>query len=259
MLQPEKIKQYSFGGILIEVRSSIPLKVGPKYDLFAVESVHAPDYIIEIIPMQERQSPAVCRSTPGNGEATYIRVELNSAAISKLSLGRLFTMAEIPYLFLDHEAFILHASYILREGKAVLFTAPSGVGKSTQAGFWHDCCGTEVINGDRVLITRNDDQYFANGIYLTGKSGLCQNVTAPIDQIILLEQGQKNELREIRPYELFLRVLCQCTYNMNAEVQCSAITGLLEDLFKSVPVHCYRCRNHVDSVTDLERYLWGKS
>ena len=48
---------------------------------------------------------------------------------------------------------ILHSSFISRQGEGILFTAPSGTGKSTQADLWkrHEE-GVTIINGDRSIL-----------------------------------------------------------------------------------------------------------
>ena len=58
---------------------------------------------------------------------------------------------------------ILHSSFIEVGGKAVLFTAPSGTGKSTQAGLWRENRGAVVINGDRSVLRIIDSVPCASG------------------------------------------------------------------------------------------------
>lgn len=48
--------------------------------------------------------------------------------------------------------FVFHSSYVEVDGKAVLFTAPSETGKSTQAELWRSLRGAEIINGDRSVV-----------------------------------------------------------------------------------------------------------
>lgn len=249
-------KTYAFGGIAVQIVSPIALRHDAKYEIFRAPDDVTPDYILQMDPLpagcaEGRQNPPI-KERDGN----RITISLAEDILPNLTCTGVFAHAGLPFLFLEKEAFVLHASYILRDGRAVLFTAPSGVGKSTQATLWKEHRGAEVVNGDRVLITSRQGEFFANGIYMSGKSGQCQNITAPIDRVILLEQGESNELCAIRPHSLYLRIMCQCTYDIQSEIQCEQIGTLLSDLFARVPVHCYRCRNHPDSVDDLERLIW---
>ena len=47
----------------------------------------------------------------------------------------------LEHLLATQRAVILHSAYIDYKGKAILFSAPSGTGKSTQAELWMDESG----------------------------------------------------------------------------------------------------------------------
>ena len=66
----------------------------------------------------------------------------------------------IPELF-QNRIIHLHSSYIIYHDKAILFTGPSGIGKTTQAELWRDYQGAEIINGDVTLIRKWDGRYCA--------------------------------------------------------------------------------------------------
>ena len=55
-----------------------------------------------------------------------------------------------------HEAFVLHCAYITHEGKAILFSAPSETGKTTQGNLWEKYRGAKTVNGDRALLQKVD-------------------------------------------------------------------------------------------------------
>ena len=56
-------------------------------------------------------------------------------------------------IFADLGMLVLHSAYIVTSaGEAILFSGPSGVGKSTQAALWERCAGARVVNGDRALV-----------------------------------------------------------------------------------------------------------
>ena len=63
--------------------------------------------------------------------------------LSLLALER--RLAEQPCL-------ILHCAYTEYQGKAMLFSAPSGTGKTTQAGLWEQYRGSRTVNGDKALL-----------------------------------------------------------------------------------------------------------
>lgn len=259
MTQSEREYRYRFGDVVFGVRTPCPLRILPKYEEFRVPDETPADVTVEVIALPGdspvgRSQPPVVRQ-----EGNRIVMEANGEDIPHVAVGNILCLTNAAFSFLRWDSFILHASYILYRGKAMLFSAPSGTGKSTQASFWKEHRGAQVINGDRVLIARRNGEFYACGIYVSGKSGLSRNVTAPLGQVILLEQGEKNEIRPLKGREKFARLLSQSTYDVQSQEQRSAITSITADLVSTVPVICYRCRNHPDSVDDLERYLWNET
>ena len=149
---------------------------------------------------------------------------------------------------------VLHSAYLLtREGEALLFSGPSGVGKSTQAALWERFAGGQVINGDRALLRPADGT--AHGILYAGTSGICRNVSAPIRAILLLEQAEENQISRPRPREAFARLLSQCAYYPWDSASAARMTELAAQLVGAVPVYRLACRKDESAVRTLEDYL----
>lgn len=245
--------KYTFGDVTFEIES--PYELADKNGCSAFLSEREADYSIRLIPVERcgEQGELFER----NGRSISVFVERKYAGAQ--SAVSLLTFCNAAALFPEHDAFILHASYIIRDGAAILFTAPSGTGKSTQARLWQEERGAEIVNGDRVLITRREGTFYANGIYVCGTSGICRNRTAPIAAVVLLEQGEENEECKLPPIKLFLRILCECSYDMHQLPQYEKVTELLSELISTLPTLCYRCKKSPDSVEALEKILWKRA
>ncbi len=61
----------------------------------------------------------------------------------------------------NHLQFILHASAVLKDGKAFIFFAPSGEGKSTLARLSYEQRGLSVIGADQVFLRFKNNQLWA--------------------------------------------------------------------------------------------------
>ena len=158
----------------------------------------------------------------------------------------------------EHGGVVLHSSYVLtKQGEALLFSAPSGTGKSTQAELWRKFAGAKVINGDRALI-KAQNGVTANGIFFSGTSGICENVTAPIRAIVLLRQSFANELKKVSGKEAFMRLLPQCSYYPKEEENLKLVTGILAEIISAVPIYDFGCVPEKSAVTALNEVLYGK-
>ena len=246
-----KNKKYTFGGVTFEIESPFELLENDRSEAFRSES--DADYLVRVVEVDDDVKILHRAEKNGNVFTRYMH-----SCPSGLNGMTLLATADAAFVFPDHDAFILHASYVIYNRKAILFTAPSGTGKTTQAKYWEAERGAEIVNGDRVLITRRDGQFYANGIYVCGTSGISKNVTAPIEAVVLLEQGEANELNAIPSRKLFLRIMCECSYDLANVSQYEKVTELVSDMINKLPVFCYRCKKDPDSVEALERILWKR-
>ena len=71
---------------------------------------------------------------------------------------------------IEYGGLILHCAYINHRGKGILFSAPSGVGKSTQAALWEKYRGSEIVNGDRTLLRKKEGKWLACAWPVCGSS-----------------------------------------------------------------------------------------
>lgn len=169
----------------------------------------------------------------------------------KLLLGAI----EAEHLLTVNRGFLLHASYIEYSGRAILFTAPSETGKSTQAQLWCDHVGAELINGDRAAVRILDDGVKACGIPFSGSSPVRKNVTAPLAAIVYLSQAPDNTLSRLRGVSAFRRVWEGCTVNTWAREDVSLTTQTVTDVIGSVPVYHLACTPDVRAVELLKRTM----
>ncbi len=92
---------------------------------------------------------------------------------------------------------LMHGSAIGVNGRAYLFCAPSGTGKSTHTRLWRQYLGdkTVMINDDKPLIRAMDDGTVKiYGTPWNGKHNLGNNISMPLYNICFLERGSFNEI-----------------------------------------------------------------
>ena len=110
----------------------------------------------------------------------------------------LFELYDFPHYLPRFGKMLLHGAYVLYKGKAIVFTAPSGTGKSTQAELWKASFGAQIVNGDRVAIGAENGVAMAYGLPFSGSSDDCGNIDAPIAAIVSLTQAKENSVRQLR-------------------------------------------------------------
>ncbi len=165
------------------------------------------------------------------------------------------SLLSLEKLMMKNGAFILHSAYMCRDGKAILFSAPSETGKSTQAALWEKYRGTRNINGDRSLLIREEDGWYAYGWPVCGSSEICHNEAYPIEAIVMLYQAKENVITRLFGMAIVRRIMSQITINMwNREFQEKA-WEMMDELIREVPVFELGCDISEGAVECLERAL----
>ncbi len=98
----------------------------------------------------------------------------------------------------DEGGFLLHASSVVRGGRAQVFTGISGAGKTTLSRLAPP--DARVLTDEISYIRREDAGYVAYGTPFSGELGEPgANVSAPLAAIYLLAKGPENRVEEVAP------------------------------------------------------------
>lgn len=152
-------------------------------------------------------------------------------------------------------AFILHSSVINWQDKAILFSAPSGTGKSTQADLWKKYENAEVINGDKAGIRKIEEKWTTYGLPIAGTSGIYKNKKAEISHIIILRQGKENKLTQLSPREAFIKLYSETlVHTWDKEFQ-ENIINMITDVVKNVQIYQYECLPDKSAVDFLKEQI----
>lgn len=109
--------------------------------------------------------------------------------------------------YLSNQGILLfHGSSICVEGRTYIFTAPSGIGKSTHSRLWRailEDYDVVMLNDDKPFLRVEEGHVTAYGSPWVGKEGLGCNMSAPVEAICSISQGTENFIREATPEEMF--------------------------------------------------------
>lgn len=150
---------------------------------------------------------------------------------------------------------VLHASSVEVGGGAILFTAPSGTGKSTQAALWERYRGAAVLNGDRVLLQKRGGVQYACGWPVCGSSGICTNRDVPVRAVAVLLQAQSDSAVRLSPRDAFVRLYSEITVNRWNRAGALRAMELTEALAAAVPVYHLACTMEQTAVEALENAI----
>ena len=192
-------------------------------------------------------------------EIDTARVIENSAWIKDddvayyMSSGSRFSVA-----LLDHQGFMLHSSAIVLDGKAYLFSAPSGTGKSTHTEKWIRLFGAQYLNDDKPALRLVDGVWMAYGTPWSGKHDLSSPLGVPLGGIAFLGRDSENSIEPLEPGEALPCLMSQTVYTLSAR-RMDLLLGVVDQLLRSVPVWQLKCKNEDEAALLSHRVMTGAS
>lgn len=149
----------------------------------------------------------------------------------------LYTGAAFYSGLLYFGGFMLHSSAVIMDGKAYLFTADSGTGKSTHTSLWQKVFGekAEILNDDKPAIRIGEDGIFACGTPWSGKTDRNINKIVPIGGIGFLERSEENWIQRLQGKDVVNKLLKQ-TVRPPEMAEMDALLKYVDIVLKEVPV-----------------------
>lgn len=200
------------------------------------------------------QMPYAVRWTDWARRRIYIRYLKGKEKFFAES-GNIFFHIGWEAILLHEQRFILHASFVRTPYGGLIFSGPSGIGKSTQADLWCRYGGGSMINGDRVILCKKDEQWFGYGSPYAGSSKCYVNECCPVKAVFLLQKAQSCELHTAKASDAFRKLFSQITVNRWNAQDVMAACSMTEAIISDVPVYMYDCTADVRAVYGLKKEL----
>ena len=189
-----------------------------------------------------------------NEKEHFVQIKRN-AYTNVIGVKTVLESLEIEHLIARNNGFIFHCSYIDHNGKAILFTAPSETGKSTQAELWKALRGAEIINGDRAAVRLAEGVLLAEGIPFAGSSQYCKNRSLPIEAIVYLGQAPTTSIRIVRGYEAFSKIWEGVSVNTWDKKDMELVSAVVQQVAERIPIYHLPCTPDESAVIALEEAL----
>ncbi len=147
-----------------------------------------------------------------------------------------------------YDSMFIHASALMVDGRAYLFAAKSGTGKSTHRHLWCELLGDRatVINDDKPFLHRKGDMFYVCGSPWRGKHNIGQNICAPLAGICFLSQAEKNRIYSLSPSDALMAAFSQC-YKPEGREAVEHTLELLDKLLLTVPLYHLECNQDISA------------
>lgn len=189
----------------------------------------------------------------------YHKIEYNPLHMTFWNSNMMMKIFDIPNQIILCNGIFLHASCVVYQGRAIVFTASKQVGKSTQASLWEKYRDAEIINGDRVLLRKIDDEWRAYGSPYAGTSRIFKNTSAPVTAIAVISQEKYNSASKLNSFESLKALMDGCSYESWNRDSVNRVVDIANELLEQIEFVKLKCLPDEGAVETLEEYLWNRT
>lgn len=138
----------------------------------------------------------------------------------------------------------MHASMVSNNGKAFLFLARSGTGKSTHSSLWlKHIEGSELMNDDNPVVrVWPDGRVVAYGSPWSGKTPCYRNVEAPVGAFVQIRRCLENKATRLGLLESYALLYSSCSGYKSDNSMYDGLHDTMEKIVTTVPCFVLDCR-----------------
>lgn len=173
----------------------------------------------------------------------------------EITLKGVFDGINYPSVLLNNGIALMHASFSVIGGQAVLFTGVSGAGKTTQSLLWQKYRNADMINGDRTALKISDGHVTAYGIPFCGSSKTAKNVSAPLTAVVFPVKAQVNKAVFTDKADIIRLLIGNFTYSAESAAESEKIWSFLDSLTGKTRFIKLYCTPDENAVKALESIL----
>lgn len=196
-------------------------------------------YRIEVRPRNSRSVHAM----EADAGFSHIRAAVDFS--DRFASNALDAMLRTAYSMsvLSRKGISVHASCVVKDGKAYLFMGRSGTGKSTHSALWlNNIPGAVLLNDDNPVLRLDGSSVMACGTPWSGKTPCYKNEMYPVAGIVRLVQSGQNMFYPKYDVDAFSVILPGCAAIRRDGRIFGELCDTLGEISVRVPVGTMECR-----------------
>lgn len=141
----------------------------------------------------------------------YIEIDYseNNKIGNRSTIDRILGTA-FSNIIIVNSGLIVHSSAIHYRNNGIIFSAPSGTGKSTHTRFWRNNLNAGIINDDAPALIPEENKVMVCGTPWSGSTDLFENISVPLKAIVILSRHHQNEICEMSRTDLVYKLFPRC-------------------------------------------------
>lgn len=171
------------------------------------------------------------------------------------SVSGIMRSLPVRHVLLKRDIMLLHASQIGCNGVGIVFTAPSQVGKTTQAKLWKKYRNADIICNDRTLLKKTECDWKTYGYPLDGSEPVRSNQVNSLGCVVVLRQAPVCEINRLGAAKAISLLMSQTVMDSWSGEARERTMKLIAELVKDRQVYLLSCTPEENAVYTLEKKL----
>lgn len=173
-------------------------------------------------------------------------------------LETLVVYRKIAEQMIDYNTLLFHGSAVAVDGRAYLFCAKSGTGKSTHTRLWREYFKDKavMVNDDKPLLRIDGGCVQVCGTPWNGKHRLGNNISVELGAVCFLDRAQENHIEPVPSYSALPLLLRHC-YKSTDKSKLVHTLDLLSEIKNRVDLYSLHCNMSTDAVITAYNAMKG--
>lgn len=241
---PELLQSMKFG--LFGIHAKYHIDESGYYHLKFIDKTFIPQYIMA----SANWSEISLIIDPGS----IINMTAENIRLIQNNLFQCVREVLIPALLMRNGV-LIHSASIVYNNKGVVFSAPSGTGKSTHVGLWKDKYDIQVLNGDVTGCRTAAAKPYIYGLPWCGTSGVFLNMRLPLHAIFFIEQHESNRITRLDYAEAAIRLFSRCFAYLSDETVPDLLLATVNKMVGLTKCYLLECRPDYEAVELVKECL----
>ncbi|NLB79505.1 MAG: hypothetical protein GX796_11895 [Clostridiaceae bacterium] len=155
----------------------------------------------------------------------------------------------------QRKGFLIHSSTIIWNGKGIVFSAPSGTGKTTHTNLWKQMYHVRILDGDVTACRIIDEVPRVYGLPWCGTSGEFLNESVPLGAIVFLQQDKVNRIEKLNIKEAFIRLTARCYLQPWGDEMTNRHLDNIQEVIDKTSCYLLNCLPDQDAVELVRKCL----
>lgn len=245
-----------------------PCEVEHLIETVIVESIHTkevlPDFKMknrevyvegdtEIVFIYDKGFPVLKIETDAKYKQSVVTMVDDIDGASELEY--VYTGILFMELCLYHSIQSIHGSAVAFNNQAIVFSGPSGTGKTTHVEYWKEIVSDlVVINDDKPLLSKKGEKIMVSGSPWSGKTKENTNLSLSLHSIVFLEQGESNVIKELSKNEKVIQIMRNINRPRQDELW-DNVSDTIELLIDVIPMYKATVSNGIEAAIAVKKKL----